>query len=152
MAAEGQAATSCVSLITAQGDRGDLSLAQIKHPLHILQRGGRRRSKIGLLIKRQPIFLTEEEQRCGICTPDLGGITWSDATARPQRSERRRDERQRLAKTNGPCRDRQTRPTRRHAETKPAGSSKNIRRPPSAAPNQLERAETRVNVHPRLLA
>lgn len=84
-----------------------------------------------LLIKCQPIvFLKEEEQLCGICTPDLGEIICSDATVRPLHTELTRDERKRLAKTNSPCQDQQTRPTRQNAETKPACSSKNIHNPP----------------------
>lgn len=130
MAGEGHAATSSLSLITAKGDRGDLSLTQIKQRLRILQRGCRRRSKIGLLIRRQPVSLKEEEQLCGICTPDLGEILCCDATDRPLHRELTPDERERLAKTNSPWRDQQTRPTRQDAETKPASSSKNRHSPP----------------------
>lgn len=97
----------------------------------ILQREGPSRGNIGLLIKRQPVVcVKEEEQLCGICTPDLGEIICSDATVGPLHTEPMRDGRQRLAKSNSPCQDQQTPPARQDAETKPACSSKNIHNPP----------------------
>lgn len=97
---------------------------------------------------RRSLPLKETEEPSG-CPPSNGGgggsseedaaelAFWSDVSPpcfvkeRVRRRRRGPDERGRLAKSNGACHGRRTRPTSQDAETKPASSSKNIPNPPN---------------------
>lgn len=121
VAAERRAANPNTPLIAANADRRPFS---VSHQTAAAEDA----AKLASWSNAAVAFLQDQDQECvcvGICTPEL-----ADVWCHRQASAHGGDGRQRLAKTNGPVRTR-----RRHAETKPASSSKNIHtRPPLTRP------------------